>query len=366
MARPLRVLYVFTARKKALLTSVRRGTSPDTLLFGLNHLDRHGIDASFFEPDYGAIGRALSSQVGRLGPDVLQLRTLAHFSSYDVVFLTGGWPLLLAAQALNRRKRPKLIWLNMTLTNLLRRRGPLVPLIATAIKRADRVICVARAQQHFLSSRLGLSDERLPVVLSGTDTSFFDPAKLATASRVNGHDGPRVVLSAGRDAARDYRTLLTAAQGEPFQLRLVCSPSNLEGLTLPPNTQVRYDIPPSALRDEYVTSDVISIPTQGDASTSGSDCSGTLVLLDALAMGRPCVISDRSSVHDYVTAGVHAVVVPPGEPSPLRSNLTRLCDDAAAAGTIARAGQAVVRERLSTAHFAAQVADVVRDVVEHR
>src|SRR5688572_4744007 len=96
----LRVLYVFTARKRALAAAVARGEAPDTLLFGLNHIQEHGVSATFHEPEYGRAGRAVARQVGRLGPDALQLRTLPRFVGQDVVFLTGGWPLLLAAQVI--------------------------------------------------------------------------------------------------------------------------------------------------------------------------------------------------------------------------------------------------------------------------
>ncbi|MGH2351314.1 MAG: glycosyltransferase family 4 protein, partial [Chloroflexota bacterium] len=178
MPRPLRVLYVFTARKQDLVTRAARGEAPDTLLFGLNHLPDLGIDASFYEPEYPPLGRALARQAGRLGPDFLQLRTLRRFPTYDVVFLTGGWPLLLAAQAIPRGRRPKLIWLNMTLTNLLRRPGPFTGLLRLAVKRADRIVCVAGHQQRFLERQLGLPRQALPLVLSGTDATFYHPASV--------------------------------------------------------------------------------------------------------------------------------------------------------------------------------------------
>jgi hypothetical protein len=57
------------------MARVAAGAAPDTLLFGYNHLDRAEIDASFYEPEYPPLGRALARQAGRLGPDFLQLRT---------------------------------------------------------------------------------------------------------------------------------------------------------------------------------------------------------------------------------------------------------------------------------------------------
>jgi glycosyltransferase involved in cell wall biosynthesis len=354
------VLYVFTARKRGLLERAARGEMPDTLLFGFNHLAAHGIEAHFYEPDYGRAGRALARQLGRFGPDLLQLRTLPHFRQVDVVFLTGAWPLLLAAQAIPAPRRPKLVWLNLSLTNLLRAGGPLRPLIRRAIRQADRIVCVARFQQDFLRHTLGLDEHRLPLVRSGTDDRFFCPPP-------GPHTGAApaaapYVLAAGRDAARDYRTLVEATRGAPYATRIVCSPASVAGLSLPTGVTVRYDIPPAALRDEYHGAAAVAVPTLGDSAARGSDCSGTLVLLDALAMGRPSVITSRASVSDYIVPGEHALCVPPEDPAALRAALDRLVSDPEYAQRLAAAGREHVRGALTTRHFAARLAEVFHEV----
>ena len=356
----LRVLYIFTARKRGLVADAARGTAPDTLLFGLNHLPEHDVEATFHEPEYGTAGRAVARQVGRLGPDALQLRTLPHFTKHDVVFLTGGWPLLLAAQAIPRARRPKLVWLNMTLTNLLRRPGPLARLVGAAMKCADRIVCVAEIQRRFLHERLGLPTERLPLALSGTDAAFYDPGKAGTQTARG------ALLAAGRDAGRDYATLFRAVEGTAIQTRVVCSHRNVSGLTVPAHVAVRYDISQTELRTEYAAASAVAIPTHGDASTAGSDCSGTLVLLDALAMGKPAVIAERSSVADYVTPGAHVRTYAPGDVAGLRGELDRLRSEPALARELADAVQARVHESLTTAHFGERVATVFHEVAATR
>jgi glycosyltransferase involved in cell wall biosynthesis len=359
MATPLRVLYVFTARKRGLLAQVARGQAPDTLLFGFNHLAADvagsGISPAYHEPDYPPLGQALARQAGRLGPDFLQLRTLRLFPAYDLVFLTGGWPLLLAAQAIPLRRRPKLVWLNMTLTNLLRRPRPLTRMIDQAMRRADGIICVARHQQEFLRQRFDWPAARLPLALSGTDATYFHPARTPSAPARPARRP--IVLAPGRDAGRDYATLLQAIP-PGVDLRLVCSPANLAGLQLPSGVTTRFDIPPAALREEYGAASLVVIPTQGDGSVAGSDCSGTLVLLDALAMGRPAVITERHSVHDYVVPGTHVATVPAARPEALRAAVDRLIADPQAAGDLGRAGQAHVQETLTTGHFARRLASL--------
>jgi glycosyltransferase involved in cell wall biosynthesis len=354
----LRVLYVFTARKRGLLDAVARGEAPDTLLFGLNHVAKHGVTPTLHEPEYGTLGRELARQVGRLGPDALQLRTLRRFAGHDVAFLTGAWPLLLAARVVPRRRRPKLVWLNMTLTNLIARGGWRAALVSAAVRCADAIVCVAQSQREFLHRRLGIAYERLPLALSGTDARFYDPARARPAAT------PRVaVLAAGRDAARDYATLCAAVTSPaPVSTRVVCSRRNVAHVSVPPHVDVKLDVPQAELRDEYAAAPVVAVPTLGDDSTAGSDCSGTLVLLDALAMGRPAVIAERASVGDYVTRGVHALTYRPREAGDLRTQLDRLLDDSGGARSLADAGRARVLDDLTTERFAQRVAAIFREV----
>jgi glycosyltransferase involved in cell wall biosynthesis len=385
--RPLRVLYVFTARKRGLLAGVARGDAPDTLLFGLNHVAEHGVQADFHEPEYGPAGRAIARQVGRLGPDALQLRTLPRFTRHDVVFLTGAWPLLLAARAIPAHRRPKLVWLNMTLTNLIRRGGWRARAVSMAVRQADRIVCVAEFQRRFLHERLDIPYARLPLCLSGTDVRFYDPTKAAPPQNGNATwlGGEGVVLAAGRDAGRDYVTLARAAQEAPWELRLVCSPRNVRGVTLPSTATMRCDISQVALRDEYAACDVVVVPTQGDGSTAGSDCSGTLVMLDALAMSQPVVITRRASVPDYLPSappadppadpvpplpapliGMGAIQVPAGETAALSEAIRWALSQRDDAELVAHEGREHVHENLTTRHFAARVAGVFHEVASAR
>ena len=174
------------------------------------------------------------------------------------------------------------------------------------------------------------------------------------------------MLAAGRDAARDYRTLAEALAGTGHRAVVVCSRANLEGVTLPPEVEVRFDVPPATLRDLYARATVVVVPTRGDGDPVGSDCSGTLVTLDALAMGRPVVVTARASVPEYVTPGVHVTTVPAGDVAALRAAINRaMALDPATAKSVAdqaRAGQAHVRSGRTTDHFAAGIANVFREV----
>ncbi|MBA3329722.1 MAG: glycosyltransferase [Actinobacteria bacterium] len=62
----------------------------------------------------------------------------------------------------------------------------------------------------------------------------------------------------------------------------------------------------------YARASAVVVPVHPDGYPLGSVCSIQTVLLDAMAMGCPVVISERAWVHEYVTDGDTALVVPPG------------------------------------------------------
>jgi len=367
--RPLRALYVFRERKRPLLESWRAGTEPDTLLFGFNHLREHGVDASLHEPDYGAPGKRLAELAGRLGPDVLQLRALQRFRGQDVVFLTAGWPLLLARRFL--RHPPRLIWLNLSLTTLLASdTDPIARfrarVLRAAVRQADSVVCVARGQQAWLARELGFQAAKLPFVPSGVDAAFYTPAAHDRPGSEGRPQDAGYVLAVGRDPGRDYVTLARAATGLDRQVEIVAHQSNVAGMTLHTNVTVKLRLPPLQLRERYRGAACVVVSTHGDGYPYGSDCSGTLVMLDALATQKPVVITRRSSVIDYVTPGEHVMTVPARDADALRSAIQNVLKDIEGSAAMAAVGRRLVLDRFTTRTFASQIAAVFRTAVETR
>jgi glycosyltransferase involved in cell wall biosynthesis len=114
---------------------------------------------------------------------------------------------------------------------------------------------------------------------------------------------------------------------------------------VPPNVEVRLGVTFAELRDLYARASAVVISVHPDGYPHGSDCSGQTVLLDAMAMGCPVVISERAWVHEYVTDGDAALVVPPRDPEALRSAIEKLVhDDTHFAAGLARVFRAVAHD----------------------
>jgi glycosyltransferase involved in cell wall biosynthesis len=253
-------------------------------------------------------------------------------------------------------------------------------LLRTALAQADRVVCVARSQQDSLRRILGFSDKRLPVVHSGVDPAFWTPAAETRAQVTHRDLGPHTsdfglrtsdfravegyVLAAGRDLGRDYGTLLAASTGIGREVRIVAGPANVAGMEIPAHVRVECNLSPVELLERYRGAACVVVPTHGDGYPRGSDCSGTLVMLDAMACAKPVVVTERRSIDDYLSPDSEALTVPPGDPVALRRAVQDLLASPDRARRLGAAGRQAVEERFNTRAMAGKLAQVFFEVAE--
>jgi glycosyltransferase involved in cell wall biosynthesis len=117
------------------------------------------------------------------------------------------------------------------------------------------------------------------------------------------------------------------------------------------------------LRDEYARAACVVLPQRSDTYPYGSEGGGLTALLEAMAMAKPIVASDRAILHDYVDDGVEALLVPPEDPPALRAAVERVLGDPDLARSLGAAARARVERAHTSRGFAAQLAPVLRSVV---
>lgn len=306
-----------------------------------------GIEAAIREPALRR-GPSLGGLRHRIVWNARELTLPWELSDFDVACtpLAGAFPL-----AARLRGRPRTVLLNVSLcTTYARSSGPRRRFLRAGLRAAGAVVCFSRAQRRRLLAQTGLPPGRVHVALLGVDERFYAPA----APPEDGY-----VLAVGRDLARDYGTFARAVAGLPRRSIVVASERNLRGLRLPDTVEARLDVSYPELRSLYAGAACVVVPTRGESHLYGADCSGQTVLLDAMAMGRPAVLSERTTLDDYVQQGETALTVPPEDAGALRSAIERLLDDRALGEALGSAGRRLVETRHTTRQLAGRLAPIL-------
>lgn len=327
------VAFLFTSARAGLLERAQEGLEPDTALRGLNYV-----------PNAEAIDIADAKYPLLLVPRLLH---------YDFVVSSDALPLGFLVSILGRLKRRKTRWVYVAITSsaLMRRHAGhqlKLFLLKRFWKSYGYIICLSQKQRKdFLSA--GVRAEKLEFIPFGIDAAFYGAERNKSAVAGEG----AFVLSVGRDAGRDYATLLAAARRSEHPFVIVASEKILpRSMPLPENVTVHYSLSARDVRDLYSQAGLVVVASKAEDESVGSDCSGQTVVLDALAAGKVVIATERSWITDYLVPGEDLAVVPPKDPTSLAAAIELLWQDSALAEHMARSGGDKVRSRYTTEAFA--------------
>jgi glycosyltransferase involved in cell wall biosynthesis len=214
---------------------------------------------------------------------------------------------------------------------------------------------------------LGVPPAKLSVALQPVDERFWRPV-----------DGPtkRRVVAVGSEA-RDYATLVRALEGVDADVDIAVGSSVLDPAGDPRRmfTDLAQDLAPGTalgapagsdritthvqlrheqLRELYARARVVVVPLHDVEFDAG-----VTAITEAMAMGKPVVVTRTSGQVDVVRDGEAGFYVPPGDPQALRQAIERLLDDPREAEQMGGAGRALVEERHRLDDWVQHVAGVV-------
>jgi glycosyltransferase involved in cell wall biosynthesis len=293
------------------------------LPYRMDHLERHGLilhwtdavhETQWAESPSGVIVQRLEAATVPFAQAVLMSRrmrrapiTLAMFESEANALVVGrrGWP----------RSNPGVLavvtcWLAHLLTSsgAVRRAG-----YRWAYQSVDRLYYLSENQGPMLSEQLRLPVDRLRYLPFGVDDEFFRPT---------GEPDDDYVLVVGRDRGRDWPTLLRAVDAIDMRVKICCRPRDLEGHPVPSGVEVLGYVDRNVYRHLLGRARVVAIAARPLVYPSGQS-----VLLEAMAMGRTVVVTQTEALAGYITEGVTALTVPPGDPSALRQRILEAASD---------------------------------------
>jgi glycosyltransferase involved in cell wall biosynthesis len=345
----MRATFVYANPRRAYANDVLRGEAPDSQLLGANLLQAHGVSVTIHDPLLSRI--ELPGLLARPAWTLREVVLPLELPPTDVV-VTG---LATLFPLFARCRRFRTVVLNYGLNQIYRRASvSRRVLIRGSLSSTARIVCFGQSQRDELIA-LGMSGEDSVVTVPlGVDERWFAPTSEEPAARP-------FILTVGKDLGRDFATFGTAVDGIDARVEVIALPRNLVGVTLPANALAR-PVGIKELRELYAQASCVVVPQRRETYPLGAD-GGITVLLEAMAMGKPIVASDRAILRDYADDGVEALLVPPEDPVALRSAIERVLDDPGLARSLGSAARARVERSHTSRDFAARLAPVLRAVV---
>jgi len=154
------------------------------------------------------------------------------------------------------------------------------------------------------------------------DNLIFVPlnSTLADAALSDKDDG--FILSAGR-TLRDYPTLITATQDMNIPVHIVCGTHDVFSDPLPGHITVYRELSLPDYINAIARCTLLALPLQPTGRSTGQ-----VVMLDAMALGKPVIVTRLAGTVDYIRHGENGLLVPPGDPMALRSAILELLNNA--------------------------------------
>lgn len=336
-----------------LLVSQRLGPGPE-LPYRLDLLARPGITLTWNDR------RATDLGVGRVGAAMLRLeqattpfvqaaagwRSIVGSDAVVAMFESEGHLLALLGPLL--RRGPRLVVFSCWLADLAVAAGPRRRRLYRRLYRhVDLVTVVSSNQVDTLVRELGIPRDRIAVVPFGVDLDEL--ADVAPSE--NGR-----VAAIGRDLGRDWPTLLDAARGSNWGVDLATRPQQVAGLDLPDEVDLHGYVDRARYLEMLAGASVVAVPTHAREYPTGQT-----VLIEAMALGKACVVTDTPAMREYVTDERSALMVPLHDPVAWREATDRLLADPALRSRLGHQAAQDAHDRFGAERMWATVAGLVRE-----
>ena len=194
------------------------------------------------------------------------------------------------------------------------------------------------------------------------DLDFWQPG--------TGEAEDNLICAVGTEA-RDYPLLVEAVRGLDVRAEIAVGtmvkspgdggdgglPRTMAGVArseVPPNVFMREHLSPVELRELYRRARVVVVPLR-DVDYDA----GVTAITEAMAMGKPVIVTQTRGQVDIVSSGREGRLVPPGDAQALRAAIVELLGDSGACAEMGRAGRELAERRHSLDDYADDFAALV-------
>ncbi|MFQ5645468.1 MAG: glycosyltransferase family 4 protein [bacterium] len=128
------------------------------------------------------------------------------------------------------------------------------------------------------------------------------------------------IVSAG-NSGRDYATLIKAVKGTGLKLKIITSPACLNGIEIPPDVELYYNIDYMRYLDLLAGAKLVVVPLHNLIRSVGM-----VVMLEGMSLGKTVIVTRAISVIEYIEQGKNGFLVDPYDEKGLRELLLKLDD----------------------------------------
>lgn len=224
-------------------------------------------------------------------------------------------------RALYLRKKPTIVLLGFILT---KRNSSLVNrcrefYFSFIFSIVDQAICHSKLEVERYSQLFRNSLAKFVYIPYGLHISGSRCQKQPSESALENRP---YILAAGR-SGRDYATLFQAVEQLAVDLHVVCDSENaLNGLNIPTNVSVLRNCYDDDYVNELRNSAFVAIPLGVNDISAGQ-----MVLIQAMAFGKPTIVTRTPTVEEYVSDGEQSLLVTQGSVSEFREAINKLLSD---------------------------------------
>jgi len=277
---------------------------------------------------------------------------LKQGKKYDVVITSGNRSAQLFAlyRFIFRRKTPKHIILELMLDEA---RNDILWKLKVFFQRmcfssVEVIFVSAKREVDAYAQRLGLPEERIHFL--PFHTNIIEP------KIVPGHGG--YIFSAGR-TGRDFATLAAAVEGLDVKVVVVSDKHHLQGISFPSNVEVYCDIPYKQYMELLRGSSMVIVPLKKLIKSTGQ-----VVILEAMALGKPVVATDTIGTEDYIEHEVTGILVPPEDMHALRQAVINFIEDPESYKTMADHALQQIKERHTFEVYTSAILTTAHNLME--
>lgn len=172
-----------------------------------------------------------------------------------------------------------------------------------------RLACAASIERRYYAEEFGaVVAEKLVFIPFGRNSPLSTDARRGGVMAAE--ESP--FFFAGGTSNRDYKTLVEAFRGLPVHLQIACYPSDVADLNLPPNVVALHGVFDDEFKQKVRDCAAMIIPIKNTDVSAGQ-----LVLLDAMRLGKACIVTAGGCMEDYVDEK-SAICVPVGDIDAIR------------------------------------------------